>query len=91
MITYEGLCEKVGFDILTYEGEPITTEDDSQENPLSELTIEELDFLMDFLKENEKDVIFLFFKSLGRSDVQSQSKEIKQFQKNILEITLSYK
>ena len=54
MITYEGLCEKVGFDILTYEGEPITTEDDSQENPLSELTIVELDFLMDFLKENEK-------------------------------------
>ena len=54
MITYEGLCEKVGFDILTYEGKPITTEDVSQENPLSELTIEELDFLMDFLKENEK-------------------------------------
>lgn len=33
-----------------------------------------------FLKEEEKDVIFMFFKSLGRSDVDSQSKEIKNFQ-----------
>lgn len=33
-----------------------------------------------FLKEDEKDVIFMFFKSLGRSDVDSQSKEIKNFQ-----------
>ncbi len=32
-----------------------------------------------FLKEEEKDVILLFFKSLGRSDVDSQSKEIKNF------------
>lgn len=34
-----------------------------------------------FLKENEEDMIFMFFKSLGRSDVDSQSKEIKNFQK----------
>ena len=33
-----------------------------------------------FLKEDEKDIIFMFFKSLGRSDVDSQSKEIKNFQ-----------
>lgn len=33
-----------------------------------------------FLKEDEKDVIFMFFKNLGRSDVDSQSKEIKNFQ-----------
>lgn len=33
-----------------------------------------------FLKNEEKDVIFMFFKSLGRSDVDSQSKEIKNFQ-----------
>ncbi len=33
-----------------------------------------------FLKEEEKDIIFMFFKSLGRSDVDSQSKEIKNFQ-----------
>ena len=35
---------------------------------------------INFLKEEEKDVIFMFFKSLGRSDVDSQSKEIKNFQ-----------
>ncbi len=33
-----------------------------------------------FLKEDEKDLIYTFFKSLGRSDVDSQSKEIKNFQ-----------
>ena len=32
------------------------------------------------MKDNEKDLIFTFFKSLGRSDVDSQSKEIKNFQ-----------
>lgn len=32
-----------------------------------------------FLKEEEKDVIFLFFKTLGRSDVDSQSKEAKNY------------
>lgn len=33
-----------------------------------------------FLKEDEKDLIFMFFKNLGRSDVDSQSKEVKNFQ-----------
>ena len=33
-----------------------------------------------FLKDDEKDMIFTFFKSLGRSDVDSQSKEVKNFQ-----------
>ncbi len=32
-----------------------------------------------FLKESEKDVIFPFFRTLGRSDVDSQSKEIKNY------------
>ena len=67
MITYEGLCEKVGFDILTYEGEPITTEDDSQENPLSELTIEELDFLMH--KKTTRRVVFLCQERRKQNDV----------------------
>ena len=35
---------------------------------------------INFLKEDEKDVIFMFFKNLGRSDVDSQSKEIRNFQ-----------
>lgn len=33
-----------------------------------------------FLKDSEKELIFSFFKTLGRSDVDSQSKEIKNFQ-----------
>ncbi len=33
-----------------------------------------------FLKEEEKDVIFMFFKTLGRSDVDSQSQETKNYQ-----------
>ena len=43
----------------------------------------EKDFLfknIKFLKEDEKDILFMFFKNLGRSDVDSQSKEIKNFQ-----------
>ena len=35
---------------------------------------------MTFLKDSEKELIFSFFKTLGRSDVDSQSKEIKNFQ-----------
>lgn len=35
---------------------------------------------INFLKDNEKDMIFPFFKSLGRSDVDSQSKEVKNYQ-----------
>lgn len=39
-----------------------------------------------FLKENEKEMIFSFFKTLGRSDVDSQSKEIKNFQTRFEEL-----
>ncbi len=42
---------------------------------------------INFLKDNEKDLIFTFFKSLGRSDVDSQSKEIKNFQSRFEELT----
>ena len=35
---------------------------------------------VNFLSENEKDLIFVFFNQLGRSDVDSQSKETKNFQ-----------
>lgn len=34
---------------------------------------------INFLKEEEKDVILMFFKTLGRSDVDSQSKEAKNY------------
>lgn len=39
-----------------------------------------------FLKEEEKDLIFMFFKTLGRSDIESQSKEIKTFSSRFEEI-----
>jgi stage III sporulation protein AB len=42
-----------------------------------------------FLKEEEKDVILMFFRSLGRSDVDSQSKEIKNFQNRFESLSTS--
>ncbi len=47
-----------------------------QENPLEKETLFKN---ITFLKEEEKDVIFMFFRTLGRSDVDSQSKEAKNF------------
>lgn len=44
-----------------------------------ELSMETLFKNIPFLKASEKDLIFLFFKSLGRSDVENQSKEIKSY------------
>ena len=35
---------------------------------------------INFLKDNEKDLIFAFFNQIGRSDVDSQSKETKNYQ-----------
>ncbi len=35
---------------------------------------------INFIKDDEKDLIYNFFRTLGRSDVESQSKEIKNFQ-----------
>ena len=34
---------------------------------------------INFLKDDEKDLLFIFFRTLGRSDIDSQSKEIKTF------------
>lgn len=41
---------------------------------------------INFLKEDEKDLIFVFFKTLGRSDIDSQSKEIRTFSSRFDEI-----
>ena len=49
---------------------------------------EELFKNINFLKDNEKDVIFPFFRALGRSDVDSQSKEIKNYQSRFENISL---
>ena len=40
---------------------------------------ENLFFDINFLTDDEKNTIFLFFKSLGRSDMENQLKEIKNF------------
>ena len=44
-----------------------------------ELTKENLFKNISILKASEKDLIFLFFKNLGRSDVENQSLEIKGY------------
>lgn len=55
MVTYDGICEKLGFDAITYKGETRDTEyDGDKKNPFDILSVEELDFLMDYLKENLK-------------------------------------
>ena len=42
-----------------------------------------------FLKDGEKDIVFMFFKMLGRTDVESQTKEIKNFQIRFEELSNS--
>ena len=44
-ITYEGICEKLGLDVDTYQPPESDTEDDSVESPFRKLTLEELTFL----------------------------------------------
>lgn len=45
-MTYESICEKLGFDIKSYHPEIIAEEDDSKGNPFSKLTAEETLFLI---------------------------------------------
>lgn len=52
----------------------------------SDLNQQELFSKLDFLKNNEKDYVFLFFRTLGRSDVENQTKEIQIFIKRFCEI-----
>lgn len=55
MITYEGICKKIGFDPIV-EGkrlEPSKFEDDSRESPFKNLSIEELEFLTGYLIKNK--------------------------------------
>lgn len=52
-ITYESICEKLGFDVDTYQPPIGNTEDASGESPFRSLTVEELDFLTNRI-ENEQ-------------------------------------
>lgn len=44
---------------------------------------------INFLKQGEKDVILTFFRSLGRSDLASQSKELKNFETRFEDLSQS--
>ena len=52
-MTYENICKKLGFDIEDYEPVVSDHEDDSRVSPFSVLTIEESEFLYDYLKKSE--------------------------------------
>ncbi|MCD8150590.1 MAG: hypothetical protein LUE92_13740 [Clostridiales bacterium] len=46
-ITYESICEKLGFDVDTYVPPEGDTEDVNGESPFRKLSLEELTFLTD--------------------------------------------
>lgn len=48
-------------------------------NKECELTSEDIFKKADCLKPEEKDVVLMFFKTLGRSDVENQTKEIQSY------------
>ncbi len=55
MITYDAVCKKLGFDPINsdkYNKLQFHTEDDNYTNPLDVLTMEELDFLVEYVKKN---------------------------------------
>ena len=55
----------------------------------TELNEKEIFKKADVLKKNEKDFILLFLKTLGRSDVENQTKEIANFNKRFQEMKAS--
>ena len=48
-VTYDSICEKLGFTPETYKPDISDYEDDSKINPFSILTDEESDFLFNYL------------------------------------------
>lgn len=46
-ISYDSICEKLGFDIDTYEIPVALTEDANGESPFRRLTVDELDFIIE--------------------------------------------
>ena len=56
MITYNQICEKLGFDPINsteYNGAEFATEDDNYSNLLEILSIEEIEFLTEYAKQNK--------------------------------------
>lgn len=56
-MTYKGICNKIGFDPIAdgYEYKYSGHEDDTQESPFLSLSIEELDFLYDYISKQKTD------------------------------------
>lgn len=54
-----------------------------------ELKTDSLFSNISILKASERDLIYIFFKSLGRTDVENQSKEIKNYIKRFEELSKS--
>lgn len=52
MTTYESICEKLGFRLEDYRPQISKTEDDSLESPFKKLTGEELDYVIQYSKQN---------------------------------------
>lgn len=52
MITYETICKKLGFDAMSYDPETKGTEYDGADNPFDILSVEELDFILDYAKKH---------------------------------------
>lgn len=55
-MTYSAICQKLGFDPIVdgYNYKHSGHEDDTQVSPFSVLTLEELDFLSDYIKKHNK-------------------------------------
>lgn len=55
-ITFESICKKLGFNPITdkYDYKTSGYEDDSKTSPFSVLSLEESDFLCDYMKANYK-------------------------------------
>lgn len=53
-VTYESICEKLGFDVDTYEVPKATTEDENGDSPFRSLTREELNVLTDRIEGKKK-------------------------------------
>lgn len=53
-VTYESICEKLGFDPLSYKPKVSDYEDDSRTSLFSILSLEESIFLNDYLMKNKK-------------------------------------
>ena len=54
MITYNSICKKLGFDVMSYNPEVKGTEYEENKNPFDLLSIDELDFIIIYAKKHSK-------------------------------------